>query len=602
MGHTDKAVVIQNLRTLLETGAPGTATDAQLLRHVIDRPRAPSADASAAEAAFAALVARHGPMVLGVCRRGLRDPADVADAFQATFLVLVRRADAVRVEGAFGLSRWLFGVSRRVVRKVRMQAARRAKRTQTLDGIEPIAATETVEHRELLRVIDEEVARLREPYRSAVVLCDLSGLPREAAVRQLGCASGTLDSRLARGRSRLRTRLTRRGFELGSFGAFAPILPRELTTATLRAFVLSEACARSSLILTEGVLREMNWLKLKVAAVVVTLGLGSFGAWTLARPAADPAQPEAKVEPVEAPIVLQPMVKVRPGHSLLIEVLEALPGRPISGTRLVRPDGTIGLGFYGDLKVAGLTRDEIKVKVIEHLKRWISMEKLGLVVWDDGKKKPFRIAPIRSDRVFVDDAILFMRDPVEFAPRPLPIRLQPGDRIDLMVLMALPGRPISGERLVGADGVVNLGFYGDVPLAGLTRNEAKAHVIEHLRRILSDETLGLRKANDDGAIVEAAPAESTCVFIDESPTYVHKTIDLPKNSGPNHVKPGDYLLIEVLEALPGRPISGERLVKPDGTISLGFYGDVLVAGLTRANQGKGRYPPEEVSQRQNAWP
>ena len=144
-------------------------------------------EADAAEAAFAVLVARHGPMVLGVCRRALRDPDDVADAFQATFLVLVRKAGSVRVDDSLG--RWLYGVSRRVAvagtgRRAPAAPARDGKpsgRTRSRPGRRSTPAAPSSPGRSTRRS-----ARLPEPYRSAVVLCDLGGLTHEAAARRAG--------------------------------------------------------------------------------------------------------------------------------------------------------------------------------------------------------------------------------------------------------------------------------------------------------------------------------------------------------------------------------------------------------------------------------
>ena len=94
---------------------------------------------------------------------------------------------------------------------------------------------------------------------------------------------------------------------------------------------------------------------------------------------------------------------MKPGQAIQVEVLEALPGRPITGEQIVRPDGTIGLGFYGDVPVAGLNRNQIKVKVLEHLRKFLNDEVLGLV-GEDKDGKPSRIPPVESDRIFIDDS------------------------------------------------------------------------------------------------------------------------------------------------------------------------------------------------------
>ena len=169
--------------------------------------------AGSSEAAFAALVARHGPMVLGVCRRVLGDEHVAADAFQAVFLVLARKARSVRVDDSLG--RWLHGVSVRVARRARAVAAAERSRVQQSRRVRPgrssrpvrLLASET----SCESVIDEEIARLPGRYRSAVVLCYLEGLTQEQAARRLRCPVGTVESRLHRARERLRPRLSRRG-------------------------------------------------------------------------------------------------------------------------------------------------------------------------------------------------------------------------------------------------------------------------------------------------------------------------------------------------------------------------------------------------------
>src|SRR5215212_8360856 len=123
-----------HLRTLFATGTASGLTDAQLLERVATA----SAAARAGESAFEALVARHGPMILGVCRRALDDPRDVEDAFQATFLVLVRKAGTVRVDDSLG--RWLYGVARRVAGRARATADRRRAREAAGPVVEPAVA------------------------------------------------------------------------------------------------------------------------------------------------------------------------------------------------------------------------------------------------------------------------------------------------------------------------------------------------------------------------------------------------------------------------------------------------------------------------------
>ncbi len=228
-----------DLEALFGGGSVATLSDGELLaRFVGDRGRR-------GELAFTALVARHGPMVRGVCRRALVDPADADDAFQATFLVLVRRAADVRVGDSLG--RWLYGVGRRVAAKARADRDRRRRRESTGEVGDREASRAELGRPEALDVLDDEVARLAEPFRSAIILCDLDGLTHDQAALALGCPVGTVKSRLARGRHRLRDRLVRRGLDGGFLvGASGPTaVPPRLLDATVRMAVGSVAAGPS---------------------------------------------------------------------------------------------------------------------------------------------------------------------------------------------------------------------------------------------------------------------------------------------------------------------------------------------------------------------
>ena len=393
--------VLRQVRTLFSMGAVGSASDGRLLEYFVSR------DGNDAEAAFAELVARYGPMVLSVCRRVLRNPEDVADAFQTTFLILVRKAESIQVRDSLG--RWLYGVSRRVAAKARVNAARRAVREGAEQGVEPEFPAEDQGRLELLGVLDEEVSRLPEPFRATLVLCDLRGLTHEAAARQLGCALGTVESRLSRGREKLRGRLKDRGF--GSYavapglyqGLVPQAVPDALSAVTIRSALARWASSPGVASLVDGVLKDMLLTKLKMLMCgIMVAGLCGIGVVAAQKPAAV-EKPEVRQKGEATPTALKPTPKIKPGDRLLIEVLEALPGRPISGERIVRPDGTVSLGFYGDILVAGLDRNEIKVAVINHLRRFLRDEVLGLTVVDPNGKE-FAVPAVESNRVFVDDS------------------------------------------------------------------------------------------------------------------------------------------------------------------------------------------------------
>ncbi len=166
------------------------------------------------ELAFAALVARHGPMVMGTCRRMLAAGADVEDAFQATFLVLVRRARSLSPRDAIGP--WLHGVAARVSMRARSQAARRRQVEPTGGELGSVPAWTNPVDGELAAILDQEVNRLPEKYRAPIVLCYLQGLTHEEAARQLNWPLGSVKGRLARARDLLRSRLLRRGIAPGA--------------------------------------------------------------------------------------------------------------------------------------------------------------------------------------------------------------------------------------------------------------------------------------------------------------------------------------------------------------------------------------------------
>jgi RNA polymerase sigma factor (sigma-70 family) len=266
------------------------------------------------EAAFEALLRRHGPMVLGVCRRLLRDPHDSEDAFQATFLVLLRKASSLRDRDV--LANWLYGVAYRTALKARGTRARRQARERPA-AEDPAAAADadTVAGAELRAVLDEELKRLPDRYRLPIILCYIQGVTFTEAARQLGWPAGTVSGRLARARDLLRTRLSRRGMTLApaAVGAVlaqeAAAVPAPLALATLRAALAFSGAGAgitpAVTTLTEGVLKAMFLTKVKIG-VVLLLAAGGVGAgtWGLAsaRPAAEPTTRSAQAAaPAPAP-------------------------------------------------------------------------------------------------------------------------------------------------------------------------------------------------------------------------------------------------------------------------------------------------------------
>ncbi|MDR3620991.1 MAG: sigma-70 family RNA polymerase sigma factor [Paludisphaera borealis] len=187
---------------LFNEGAAMSLSDAQLAERFV---------ATRDHDAFAALVARHGPMVMAVCRGSLGPSGDADDAFQATFLVLLNRLGTFPVGGSLG--GWLHRVARRMARQARRSRTRRRSREAAAPPRTGASAEHDPERSEIVDVIRKEVDLLPERYRAPIVLCDLEGLSRDDAAELLGCPPGTVGGRLARARKRLRERLERRGVE-----------------------------------------------------------------------------------------------------------------------------------------------------------------------------------------------------------------------------------------------------------------------------------------------------------------------------------------------------------------------------------------------------
>ncbi|AGA29050.1 RNA polymerase sigma factor [Singulisphaera acidiphila] len=301
---------LREFQSLFGGGVVSGLTDRQLLERFAERRD---------EVAFAGLIDRHGSMVLGVCRRVLSDPADAGDAFQATFLVLVRRAASVRVDDSLGP--WLYGVSIRVAKRARTVANRRRRRERTNMEL-PEPATRGADPDVEMRLrIDEELQRLPARYRSAILLCYFEGLTHEEIARRLSCPVGTVRSRLARGRDLLRSRLERRGLAPG-----APILtsvlvpasgwPELLSTTTVQAATrlvagrsLAGVVPVSVEILVDGVMRTMVMTKVAILTSLLAgtlIGIATYASQEVdSRPPASHRQvtPIPRKEPIPKPAV-----------------------------------------------------------------------------------------------------------------------------------------------------------------------------------------------------------------------------------------------------------------------------------------------------------
>jgi RNA polymerase sigma factor (sigma-70 family) len=297
--------LIAHVHSLSQVPRPEIA-DAELVARFIDQ---------ADELAFEVLVRRHGAMVLRVCRRLLRDSHDAEDAFQATFLLLLRKARSIGKQGS--VASWLYKVAYRVALRAQQRSARRLAPLNE----EPPAPGEEAEAawRDLRPVLDQELNRLPEKYRTVTVLCYLEGKSHERVADEIGCKTGAVTMRLKRARDLLHERLTRRGLVL-STGLFTALLtrtaegavPAALVSATVRHALIDGAApaAGAAIIperistLVEGVMKAMLVTRLKIAAGVVcilaALGLGT-GLWLQEALAAPDTEPTLAVADSPAP-------------------------------------------------------------------------------------------------------------------------------------------------------------------------------------------------------------------------------------------------------------------------------------------------------------
>ncbi len=289
-------LIRQAIQRLVEDQRTREASDEELLRQFSDR---------VDEGSFHALMRRHGPMVLGVCRAVLRHEADVEDAFQATFLILARKPASVRKPAALGS--WLHGVAYRTAIKAQARFASRRQHESRAGKRE--AAVEDRSWLDVERVLHEELNHLAEGYRAPLVLCYLQGKNQDEAARLLNLPKGTLKGRLERGRALLRTQLLRRGLGpaallLASAWPTTPAaaMPASLVISTVKAASLTAAgeAARPMIsanvaALTEGVIRAMYFTKMKTGAIAACLiGILTLGAGMLVPDLAAVTSPPAQ--------------------------------------------------------------------------------------------------------------------------------------------------------------------------------------------------------------------------------------------------------------------------------------------------------------------
>jgi RNA polymerase sigma factor (sigma-70 family) len=273
-------------------------------------------------AAFRSLVDRHGPAVLQVCRGVLHDPHAAEDAFQATFLVLVRKAPSIKDPELLG--GWLRGVAYRTALRARCHAARRRVIERTRADMSPIAHFHDELAPELRQMIREELDRLPDSYCQALTLCYMEGLTHQEAASRLGWPVGTVKVRLLRGRRLLRERLDRRGASLGSALLLlllnpdrAPAVPQPLLESTVRVMNLGAAGRRAALeskfagalrladaALGVGIALKLHWAWPVVVLAMIMLGLTGSAALAFH------GKPVVDVDPTTLPANLTDILNV----------------------------------------------------------------------------------------------------------------------------------------------------------------------------------------------------------------------------------------------------------------------------------------------------
>ncbi len=320
MPHEHRESTVGHLQTLFDVGVVAGMSDGQLLEQFGRR------HGEAAETAFAALVTRHGSMVFRVCRGIVGNDHDAQDAFQATFLILARKGSSLWVRDSIGP--WLHRVASRAAARQRISSNRqRAIERHAAEIAEPYGTLQQAD--DWAQTLHEEVDRLPGCFRLPIVLCDLEGHSYEAAAQSLGCPIGTVKSRLARGRDRLRSRLTRRGFSLADgpngFTIPVPVCPdmissvlskttiQGVTQAQIPVAASAGAFSTSVTALAERVLKAMLLTRIKTAAaIILAAGVTITGLGLLAGVASGTPAQEAGLPAAEPPKSSAPVAKSAP--------------------------------------------------------------------------------------------------------------------------------------------------------------------------------------------------------------------------------------------------------------------------------------------------
>ena len=438
MAAAYRSGALGNIRSLFDEGTYTGLSDARLLERFV---------ACGDESAFAALIDRHGSLVLNTCESVLKDPDSAADAFQATFVLLFRKAGSIR--GGDALGAWLHRVAYRTALQVRSDAARRRK-IEEVAGLARSAGS--ADRDDVGAALHEEIERLPERFRRPVVLCYLEGMTRDQAADYLRCTEGTVRGRLAKGRELLRHRLERRGLTLAIPSATGATIPESLVATTVR----TAAAGASGPVAALAAATSRGGILARLAAAVVVAGVG-IAVTALAYDSAPPGRPlrGGRIRPAVAPTA-RPAAAIGPPSSddrstMPVEgrILD-LEGRPVAGatiivSRVQLPDG-------GNLD-AWIDRARRMEKAQGGLREWKEPRGSSATSGPDGR---FRIVGLPRDAVVTasiqgpgieaSEIHVVTRDMPTFRlpllPGPQgPINIYYGARFDHL---AAPTRPIVG--------------------------------------------------------------------------------------------------------------------------------------------------------------
>jgi RNA polymerase sigma factor (sigma-70 family) len=351
MASTTLGQVLGYLRTTCAAERARDLTDAELLERFLK---------DGEEAAFTLVLQRHGPMVLAVCRRVLGDVHASEDCFQATFLVLARRATSIHKHHS--LASWLHGVARRIALRARAQTAARRQRERRAPTMPRGSALDELTWKELRGVLDEEIGRLPEKFRAPLVLCCLEGRSYEEAARELGCPRSSLAKRLTRARDLLSRQLRQRDIALAASGLAAALaghstaatVPALLTINTVKAAArvaagqtAPAACiSRHALILAEEAMQPTFGGKARLVALALAIGLALGGGWTaLGALAPEPAAVETAQTPPPAGDKTSPARQDAPALDRFGDTLPAGAAARLGSVRFRHGFNTFALAF-----------------------------------------------------------------------------------------------------------------------------------------------------------------------------------------------------------------------------------------------------------------